>query len=102
VNSTTSCVIPIQSYAQSHSGNYYEVVLGVIIYLRSAEIRIFDVSARPWMEIGDMNDLEKAEYMFQPEGTRFTINGRPWQVRPAADTCEKQSPNWTEIYFLSS
>ena len=59
----------VQYYTHAHSSNsYYEVILGVIIYLRSAEIRVLDVSARRWMEIDDMNDLGKAEYMFCPEG----------------------------------
>jgi histidinol-phosphate/aromatic aminotransferase/cobyric acid decarboxylase-like protein/choline kinase len=59
----------VQYYTVAHSRNsYYEAVLGVIIYLRSAEIRVLDVSGRRWMEIDDMNDLGKAEYMFCPEG----------------------------------
>jgi hypothetical protein len=59
----------VQYYTVAHSRHsYYEAVLGVIIYLRSAEIRVLDVSGRRWMEIDDMNDLGKAEYMFCPEG----------------------------------
>jgi histidinol-phosphate/aromatic aminotransferase/cobyric acid decarboxylase-like protein/choline kinase len=58
----------VRYYTQAHSNNsYYEVVLGIIIYLRSAEIRALDVSDRRWMEIDDMNDLVRAEYLFSPE-----------------------------------
>jgi histidinol-phosphate/aromatic aminotransferase/cobyric acid decarboxylase-like protein/choline kinase len=59
----------VRYYTQAHSNNsYYEVVLGVIIYLRSAEIKVLDVSGTQWMEIDDMNDLGKAEYLFCPAG----------------------------------
>lgn len=59
----------VRYYTSAHSTNsYYEVVLGVIVYLRGAEIHILDVTGRRWMEIDDPNDLAKAEYVFCPEG----------------------------------
>lgn len=74
----------VDYYVKAHSTkSYYEVVLGIIIYLRSAEIRAFDVSNRRWMEIDDMNDLAKAEYMFCPEGRYETLcrdHGGYWNV----------------------
>jgi histidinol-phosphate/aromatic aminotransferase/cobyric acid decarboxylase-like protein/GTP:adenosylcobinamide-phosphate guanylyltransferase len=74
----------VQYYTRSHSTNsYYEVVLGIIIYLRSAEIRLLDVSERRWAEIDDINDLAKAEYMFRPEGRYDSLSaahGGYWSV----------------------
>jgi histidinol-phosphate/aromatic aminotransferase/cobyric acid decarboxylase-like protein/choline kinase len=74
----------VQYYTRAHSTNsYYEVVLGVIIYLRSAEIRLLDVSERRWAEIDDINDLAKAEYMFRPEGRYDSLSaahGGYWSV----------------------
>lgn len=74
----------VEYYTRTHStNNYYEVVLGIVIYLRSAEIRILDVSERRWAEIDDINDLAKAEYMFRPEG-RYDLlsssHGGYWNV----------------------
>jgi len=74
----------VQYYTSAHSTNsYYEVVLGIVIYLRSAEIRVLDVSERRWAEIDDNNDLAKAEYMFHPEG-RYDLlsssHGGYWNV----------------------
>jgi histidinol-phosphate/aromatic aminotransferase/cobyric acid decarboxylase-like protein/choline kinase len=58
----------VQYYTHAHSVNsFYEIVLGIIIYLRSAEVHIMDVTGRRWMEIDDPNDLAKAEYLFCPE-----------------------------------
>jgi histidinol-phosphate/aromatic aminotransferase/cobyric acid decarboxylase-like protein/choline kinase len=59
----------LRYYTSTHSTNsYYEVVLGIIIYLRSAEIHILDVTGQRWMEVDDPNDLAKAEYLFSPAG----------------------------------
>ncbi len=63
----------ISFYTKIHSENcYYEVVLGVMIYLRSQPISAFDVTGRNWMEIDTVNDLEKANYLFAPE-RRYAI-----------------------------
>jgi choline kinase len=74
----------VQYYTRAHSNNsYYEVVLGIIIYLRSAEIRLLDVSEQRWMEIDDMNDLAKADYLFRPSGRYETLteaHGGYWNV----------------------
>ncbi len=66
----------VQFHTQVHGDNcYYEVVLGLIIYLRAEDIKAFDVSGRVWMEIDTMNDLDKAEYLFAPERRYDMLSG---------------------------
>ena len=66
----------IAFHTQVHSDNcYYELVLGVIVYLRSQPIRAFDVTGRDWMEIDTVNDLERAEYLFAPERRHELLSG---------------------------
>jgi histidinol-phosphate/aromatic aminotransferase/cobyric acid decarboxylase-like protein/choline kinase len=54
-------------YATTNASKcYYELVLGVIIYLHSAQIHAELVEGETWAEIDDPNDLEIARYAFVP------------------------------------
>jgi histidinol-phosphate/aromatic aminotransferase/cobyric acid decarboxylase-like protein/choline kinase len=46
--------------------SYYELILGVIIYLHAALIHAEIVEGERWCEIDDPNDLEIARYTFDP------------------------------------
>lgn len=66
----------IEFHTKIHSENcFYELILGVIIYLRSQSIRAFDVTGRNWMEIDTVNDLEKAQYLFAPHRRYEILTG---------------------------
>jgi histidinol-phosphate/aromatic aminotransferase/cobyric acid decarboxylase-like protein/choline kinase len=54
-------------YATTHASQcYYELVLGIVIYLHSAQIHAEIVEGKTWAEIDDPNDLEIARYTFVP------------------------------------
>jgi len=54
-------------YATTHANKcYYELVLGIIIYLHSAQIHAEIIEGETWSEIDDPNDLEVARYAFVP------------------------------------
>jgi histidinol-phosphate/aromatic aminotransferase/cobyric acid decarboxylase-like protein/choline kinase len=46
--------------------SYYELILGVIIYLHAAEIHAEVIAGERWCEIDDPNDLDIARYAFDP------------------------------------
>jgi histidinol-phosphate/aromatic aminotransferase/cobyric acid decarboxylase-like protein/choline kinase len=46
--------------------SYYELILGVIIYLHAAEIHAEVIDGERWCEIDDPNDLDIARYTFDP------------------------------------
>ncbi len=76
-------------YARSiDSGCYYELLLGVLIYMRAATIHAEKV-AFPWAEVDDPNDLAVAEFVFDPPARRSTVEaswGGSWNL-PYLDFC---------------
>jgi histidinol-phosphate/aromatic aminotransferase/cobyric acid decarboxylase-like protein/GTP:adenosylcobinamide-phosphate guanylyltransferase len=55
-------------YAKTHKQSYWELILGVLVYLNTPNIypHVVDDSIK-WYEIDDENDLEEANYMFADE-----------------------------------
>jgi len=52
-------------YIKTHSHNqYYELILGALIYLGNTSISAVDVGGSKWAEVDDFVDLERAEAMF--------------------------------------
>ena len=46
--------------------SYYELILGVIIYLHAAQVHAEVIAGERWCEIDDPNDLDIARYAFDP------------------------------------
>ncbi len=60
-------------YAQTFDNNcYYELILGILIYMQRDNIHAEILDREIWAEIDDPNDLKCAEFMFCPEN-RFDI-----------------------------
>ena len=57
-------------------GCYYELLLGVLIYLRAATVFAEHVKY-PWAEVDDPNDLQSAEFEFDA-GARRSMVERSW------------------------
>jgi histidinol-phosphate/aromatic aminotransferase/cobyric acid decarboxylase-like protein len=47
---------------------YYELILGMLIYMRQAQIHAEIVEEELWAEVDDPNDLHAAEFVFDNEG----------------------------------
>lgn len=55
----------LEHYLSARTMNsYYELILGVLLYMGSEELRSQVVDNDHWFEIDDENDLELAEYLF--------------------------------------
>ena len=58
----------LEVYAKAIDQNcYYELILGMLIYMRSAKIHAEILEGEEWAEIDDANDLEGARFKFCPE-----------------------------------
>ena len=58
----------LEVYAKSIDQNcYYELILGMLIYMRSARVHAEILEGEQWSEIDDANDLEGARFKFCPE-----------------------------------
>ncbi|NLH94249.1 MAG: aminotransferase class I/II-fold pyridoxal phosphate-dependent enzyme [Candidatus Cloacimonetes bacterium] len=56
-------------YATVYNDNcYYELILGILIYMRHEQIFACDVAGANWFEIDDPNDLRLAEIKFYESG----------------------------------
>ena len=55
---------------------YYELVLGILVYLQQAEV-FGEVVQDRWAEVDDPNDLRVAEYEFSP-GKRYELLTSAW------------------------
>jgi histidinol-phosphate/aromatic aminotransferase/cobyric acid decarboxylase-like protein/choline kinase len=55
---------------------YYELLLGVLIYLRATTVHAVVVE-HPWAEVDDPNDLVSAEFTFNPSA-RMDLVERTW------------------------
>ncbi|MDD5673460.1 MAG: aminotransferase class I/II-fold pyridoxal phosphate-dependent enzyme [Chitinivibrionales bacterium] len=52
-------------YATTIDANcYYELILGILIYMQRETIHAEIVAGEPWAEIDDPNDLQNAEFVF--------------------------------------
>jgi histidinol-phosphate/aromatic aminotransferase/cobyric acid decarboxylase-like protein/choline kinase len=82
-------------YASTQTNKcYYELVLGVIIYLHSAPIHAEIVEGETWSEIDDPNDLEIARYAFVPPTRSRTLarsHGGFWNYK-ILDFCYLRNP----------
>ncbi len=95
----------LRYYAQSVDGSvYYELILGILIYLRQA--RIHAVLVEPperWAEIDDPNDLAVARYTFQERERRAileeTLGG--WWAHDVLDFCFLRNMYWPTAAMLS-
>ncbi len=55
----------IKWYVQNMSeNNYYEKVLGLLLYLKECDIRVVEVPSDMWCEIDDVDDLQRARRLF--------------------------------------
>lgn len=62
---------------------YYELILGVLIYMQQASINAEIIGDEKWAEVDDANDLRVAEYVFSPQGRQSLLEksmGGYWAV----------------------
>ena len=62
---------------------YYELILGVLIYMQQASINAEIIRGEKWAEVDDANDLRVAEYVFSPQSRRVLLEksmGGYWSV----------------------
>jgi len=65
----------VSYYANSVDENsYYELILGILIYLRRAEISAHLVDSAHWAEVDDPNDLQSAQFLFDPPARRRILD----------------------------
>lgn len=53
---------------------YYELILGILIYMRKATIAAEILESVPWAEVDDPNDLRTAQFVFEPSSRRTILN----------------------------
>lgn len=46
---------------------YYELILGILIYMQRQQIYALTVDGDDWAEVDDPNDLESASFVFEPD-----------------------------------
>lgn len=56
---------------------YYELILGMLIYMQQAEIHAEILAGEQWNEIDDPNDLRLAEFTFRPS-LRYAFLEESW------------------------
>jgi histidinol-phosphate/aromatic aminotransferase/cobyric acid decarboxylase-like protein/choline kinase len=49
---------------------YYELILGILIYMQQAQIHAETLNGELWAEVDDPNDLRNAEFVFAPQHRR--------------------------------
>ncbi|HVH44157.1 MAG TPA: aminotransferase class I/II-fold pyridoxal phosphate-dependent enzyme [Labilithrix sp.] len=78
----------LRFYVESIDANaYYELVLGILIYLKQVDVHGVVVDPYTWAEIDDPNDLHGAEWVFNPPRRRAMLDaawGGMWTV-PVVD-----------------
>lgn len=61
----------LQYYSRIIDNNcYYELILGVLIYMQQAQIHAEALDGELWAEVDDPNDLRKAAFVFAPDERR--------------------------------
>lgn len=87
----------LQWYARTMDGNiYYELILGILIYLRRARINAEVVTGTPWAEVDDPSDLRVAEFTFDPARRRAILEeslGGYWSL-DVLDFCFLRNMHW--------
>ena len=64
----------LQWYANTMDNNiYYELIIGILIYLRQARIYVELVNDAPWSEIDDPCDFRVAAFTFEPENRQVLL-----------------------------
>lgn len=70
-------------YVKTHKQDYWELVLGVLVYLNIPNIYAYIVSNIKWCEADDENDLDKVNYMFMNKKQKFKyiskLHGGYWR-----------------------
>ncbi len=62
-------------YAKAINDNcYYELILGVLIYMNDVKIHAEILEGEKWTEIDDPNDLDIARFMFDPSAERQLLD----------------------------
>ncbi|HEX4230547.1 MAG TPA: aminotransferase class I/II-fold pyridoxal phosphate-dependent enzyme [Bryobacteraceae bacterium] len=61
-------------YTAINENAYYEIVLGVIIYLQQEAIHAEILDVERWAEIDDPNDIAVARYVFEPSSRSRILN----------------------------
>ena len=56
---------------------YYELVLGILIYMQKEDIYSLSVDNKDWIEVDDTNDIRIAEYKFAKDEKK-DILGNAW------------------------
>lgn len=89
-------------YTHDIKDSYYELLLGVIIYLRAETIHSAILEGEVWTEIDDPNDLQLAKYMFEPNSKQILDNsyGGFWNY-PVTDFCYLRNMYFPPASFLS-
>ncbi len=63
----------LKNYIETRSySKYYELILGIIIYLESPKLKALMVSQHKWFEIDTYPDLVKADYLFSSDEQKIT------------------------------
>ncbi|MGI8483022.1 MAG: aminotransferase class I/II-fold pyridoxal phosphate-dependent enzyme, partial [Thermomicrobiales bacterium] len=75
-------------YAETFDDNcYYELILGILIYMQQAEIHAEVINGERWAEVDDPNDLRKAELLFSP-ARRYQALANGWGGLWGADVVD--------------
>jgi len=68
---------------------YYELILGIVIYMNRVTVAAVDVDVLDWAEVDDPNDLSSAEFLFNLKGRAEILeksHGGYWNY-PISDYC---------------
>ncbi|MCM3846421.1 aminotransferase class I/II-fold pyridoxal phosphate-dependent enzyme [Pseudonocardia sp. DR1-2] len=64
----------LRYYTQNFDNQcYYELILGMLVYMGQARIHAEQLDGETWAEVDDPNDLRNAEYLFAPERRRTQL-----------------------------
>ncbi len=95
----------LRYYAQSVDGTvYYELILGILIYLRQARIHAVLVEpSERWAEIDDPNDLAVARFTFHAQQRRTILEESlgGWWAHEVLDFCFLRNMYWPTAAMLS-
>jgi histidinol-phosphate/aromatic aminotransferase/cobyric acid decarboxylase-like protein/choline kinase len=62
-------------YARAIDDNcYYELILGILIYMQQIEVHAEVIDGEAWAEVDDPNDLRAAEFLFCPSDRRAQLD----------------------------
>jgi histidinol-phosphate/aromatic aminotransferase/cobyric acid decarboxylase-like protein/choline kinase len=74
----------LRYYAEAIDDNcYYELILGILIYMQQVQIHAEELDGELWAEVDDPNDLRTAGYAFDPANRRKHLEtswGGYWNV----------------------